>query len=193
MADVDGKVSRGIRNNNPGNIRRSSTHWQGMSSTQSDTSFITFDTPEHGIRAMTRIILNYQQNHQLNTVDGIVNRWAPPTENNTVAYVNAVARNVGVTPSTPIDLQANPQILSRLVNAIILHENGSNPYDPEVVSRGVQLRRVHPVGRTADSYMNDHMHTYIVPSMQSLAPLTINKDGFTFAGAGFSDNGDASM
>jgi hypothetical protein len=41
--------------------------------------------------------------------------------------------------------------------------------------------------------MNDHMHTYIVPSMQSLAPLTINKDGFTFAGAGFSDNGDASM
>jgi hypothetical protein len=174
MADVDGKVSRGIRNNNPGNIRRSSTHWQGMSSTQSDTSFITFDTPEHGIRAMTRIILNYQQNHQLNTVDGIVNRWAPPTENNTVAYVNAVARNVGVTPSTPIDLQANPQILSRLVNAIILHENGSNPYDPEVVSRGVQAATGAP-SRAHSGQLHERSHAHVHRAQHAKSRAAHNK------------------
>jgi hypothetical protein len=130
-------VARGIRNNNPGNIRHSNAHWQGMSVDQPDSSFITFNSPESGIRAMAVILLNYQRKHNLNNVQSIINRWAPPSENNTRAYVNAVAHRCGVRPDQTIDLN-NSMILGALVSAVILHENGSNPYDVDAIRRGVQ-------------------------------------------------------
>ena len=141
MSDVKAKAkARGIRNNNPGNIRHAGTLWQGQSKAQSDKAFITFNTPEMGIRAMARILLNYQIHHKLDTVDGIIHRWAPPKDHNdTPAYVNAVAIGVGVKPNDHIDLKGNPVVLNKLVNAIITHENGSNPYSPTVISAGVNL------------------------------------------------------
>ena len=81
-------TARGIRNRNPGNIR-----WvDGITSTylgcvgsdaapgaQKDTGFCIFDTDAHGIQALAHLLLIYQDRHGLNTVRGVINRWAPPS------------------------------------------------------------------------------------------------------------------
>lgn len=130
-------TSRGIRNNNPGNIDRNETKWQGMSKDQSsDPRFIVFDAPEWGIRALAKTLLTYQSKHGLNTVRAIINRWAPPVENNTDAYVNAVAKAVGVGPDSRIDLD-NYLTIRPLVEAIIHHENGQQPYSDKEIDEGL--------------------------------------------------------
>lgn len=117
---------RGIRNNNPGNIRLSGDKWQGLSPAQTDGAFFQFQTMEYGIRALVKILRKYQDSYGLDTVRGIVNRWAPPVENNTGAYVSAVAESVGVDPAAHIDTH-DTQTAFLLARAIIAHENGRIP------------------------------------------------------------------
>lgn len=126
--------TRGLRNNNPGNIRLGAA-WQGMSPTQTDESFVQFVSPEYGIRALARILDNYAA-RGLTTVASIINTYAPPAENNTGAYVMAVADALGVDPNAQIDVTST---LPRLVAAIIQHENGLQPYGMDVIQRGIAL------------------------------------------------------
>lgn len=126
---------RGIRNNNPGNIRRGTTNWRGMAATQTDAAFLQFQSPEYGIRAMTKILRTYQSAYGLRTVAGIISRWAPPTENDTAAYIATVARAVGKAPDAPLtDADLVP-----LVTAIIKHENGIQPYPENLIRAGVAM------------------------------------------------------
>lgn len=126
--------SRGLRNNNPGNIRKSSTAWQGMAPQQTDSAFVQFVAPEWGIRAMGKILQNYMA-RGLTSIQDIISTWAPPTENDTQAYINAVSGDTGIMPGS-IVTQAD---LPALVSAIIRHENGTNPYPPELVQQGLSL------------------------------------------------------
>ena len=130
---------RGIRNNNPGNIRWGDD-WQGLvpKTQQTDKSFCQFVSPEHGIRAMMIILRNYQLKHALNTVSGIINRWAPPNENNTQAYINSVADALNVTPDQRIDV-TDSRVMMKLLQAIIRHENGMQPYEFDVFVRAIDL------------------------------------------------------
>lgn len=130
---------RGIRNNNPGNIRWGD-EWQGLvpESQRTDKSFCQFKKPEYGIRAMIIILRNYQRKHGLNTVTGIIKRWAPPNENNTQAYINSVAQATGVTPDQRIDT-SDSRFMMKLLQAIIQHENGSQPYGFDTFFRAVEL------------------------------------------------------
>lgn len=114
---------RGIRNNNPGNIRLSGDKWQGLSPTQTDGAFFQFRTMEYGVRALAKILQKYQDSYGLDTVRKIINRWAPPVENDTGAYVNAVARDMGVDPGASIDVHDLSTAFG-LVRGIISHENG---------------------------------------------------------------------
>src|SRR3569833_3001877 len=84
-------ATRGLRNNNPGNIRKTATDWRGEV-VGSDSAFETFATPEAGIRALAVLLRNYQRKYGLRTVRAIITRYAPPSENNTESYVSAVAR-----------------------------------------------------------------------------------------------------
>lgn len=127
---------RGVRNNNPGNLRLSNDNWVGLSEKQTDGSFFQFDKPEHGIRALTRVLINYQNKHGLNTVREIISRYAPPNENNTESYINAVAKFVGVAPDDYIIVELH---MDKLVRAIIKHENGFIPYSHNVISDGISL------------------------------------------------------
>ena len=127
---------RGVRNNNPGNIERSAIAWQGEVA-GNDPRFATFETPEAGVRALAKNLIAYHDRHGLNTVDGIINRWAPPGENRTSSYAQAVARELGVKPGDPIDVR-DPAILNRLTTAIIRHENGSQPYPAATIQTGVE-------------------------------------------------------
>ena len=130
------KQTRGERNNNPGNIDRSNIKWQGMSTDQPDSRFITFGTPEDGIRALAKVLLTYYRKHGLDTVHGIVSRWAPSVENDTSSYVNYVADALGVTPDDQINVE-NPDMLVRLVKAIIHHENGRVIYSDATIEDGI--------------------------------------------------------
>lgn len=137
------KTPRGIRNNNPGNIDRTATKWQGMAEGQSsDPRFVVFKAPEYGIRALAKTLLTYRSKHGLNTVRGIINRWAPPVENDTGAYVRAVARAVGVGPEDPIDVRTLDHALP-LTIAIIIHENGQQPYTTAQLKAGLALAGIH--------------------------------------------------
>lgn len=117
---------RGIRNNNPGNIRRSGEAWQGLSPTQTDSAFFQFQSMAYGVRAMVKILRNYSTRYGLNTVQGIINRWAPPSENNTRAYVQSVADSLGVGANDALDLY-DVSTVAGLVRAIVNHENGRIP------------------------------------------------------------------
>ena len=129
--------TRGERNNNPGNIDRSSTLWQGQSPDQSsDPRFIVFTDPIFGIRALAKVLLSYFRKYGLNTVHGIIDRWAPPSENNTGAYVNHVATVLGVGIDAPINVE-DEQTLEVLVRAIIEHENGRCVYDDATIISGI--------------------------------------------------------
>lgn len=127
---------RGVRNNNPGNIRHSGTRWQGMSAEQTDPAFVQFITPEYGIRALSKLLDTYSNIYGLRTVRGIISRYAPASENDTAAYANAVARALGVSPDAQIDVQARK---AELVQAIIKHENGAQPYSLAQITTGVSM------------------------------------------------------
>ncbi|EML8439949.1 hypothetical protein WAB32_003313 [Salmonella enterica subsp. enterica serovar Newport] len=133
--DGSGDSARGIRNNNPGNLEYSKTNpWVGQ--TGDDGRFAKFETPEHGIRALGRNLLSYQR-QGIDTVNDIINRWAPPSDNNdTAAYIKAVCAQLGVTENQPLDA-SNPDTLQALCAAIIKHENGTQPYSPDQLSTGV--------------------------------------------------------
>lgn len=132
-ASADGP--RGVRNNNPGNLEASSSNpWIGQ--TGSDGRFAKFETPEHGIRALGRNLISYQR-QGIDTVGEIINRWAPPSDNNdTAAYIKAVCAQLGVTANQPLDA-SNPDTLQVLCAAIIKHENGTQPYSHDQLSTGV--------------------------------------------------------
>ncbi len=132
-ASADGP--RGVRNNNPGNLEASSSNpWIGQ--TGSDGRFAKFETPEHGIRALGRNLISYQR-QGIDTVGEIINRLAPPSDNNdTAAYIKAVCAQLGVTANQPLDA-SNPDTLQALCAAIIKHENGSQPYSQDQLSTGV--------------------------------------------------------
>ena len=129
-------MARGIRNNNPGNIRHGGSQWQGMSATQTDTEYVQFNDPVYGIRALAKLLKNYQRNYGLNTINEIINRWAPPSENITGAYIANVSRIVGVDKDRQILVD---DYLPGLVTAIITHENGSQPYSGEQIAEGIRL------------------------------------------------------
>ena len=118
-------TSRGIRNNNPLNIRKTDTSWKGEVG-GADNEFETFSAPEWGIRAAARILQTYQEKYGLNTVRGIVGRWAPPSENDTSAYVQAVSIWADFEPDDPLDM-TNYDTVYRLLRAMARMENGKPP------------------------------------------------------------------
>ncbi|TFZ46118.1 structural protein P5 [Stenotrophomonas maltophilia] len=133
-------IPRGVRNNNPGNIDRSSVVWQGedrsTEALQRERRFCVFLTPQAGFRALGKTLLTYQRKHGLRTVKEIINRWAPPIENDTTAYVQEVAKAVGVSPSEVVRLDT-PVTLERLATAIAKHENGGLFWRRDVIVAGI--------------------------------------------------------
>ncbi|PHM60984.1 structural protein [Xenorhabdus ishibashii] len=130
-------MTRGIRNHNPGNIRHGDK-WRGLRDIQTDTSFCQFVAPEYGIRAMLKILRNYERKYGDNTIRQFISRWAPPNENNTESYIAYVCQSVGVTSSAVVDVE-NVATMRRLVKSIIQMENGQQPYSDEVIKRAFEL------------------------------------------------------
>lgn len=119
----------GIRNNNPGNIRRSSIKWFGLSPDQTDPNFCQFETAALGLRALLKNLINKQAIHGLHNVRDIVSSWAPASENNTEAYIAAVAGGMKVAADAPLDLH-RAEVAISFAKEIVRHENGEPPGAP---------------------------------------------------------------
>lgn len=126
--------SRGIRNKNPGNLRYNGIQWDGLVG-EDDAGFCVFRQHLWGLRAMARVLMNYQDRHGINTIRGVVERWAPDTENETQAYVDHVASDLGVDPDQPIVIKT---ILPRLMVQLIEHENGEQPYSKALIIDAIE-------------------------------------------------------
>jgi len=128
-------IPRGIRNNNAGNIRHGSSKWKGMAQNQTDSAFVQFVSPEYGIRALSHVLDSYAR-RGANTVRKIIDIYAPPVENDTSAYVDSVALALGVGADQIINVQTHK---ADLVEAIIQHENGQQPYAVSQIASGVLM------------------------------------------------------
>lgn len=135
-------LTRGIRNCNPGNIRRGD-NWDGLveNGKEKDSSFCVFQSPQYGIRALTKILLNYEKRYGINTVKGIINRYAPSSENDTESYIKHVCEVLGVGEEDSLNLY-DKNILLTLIKAIIKHENGVQPYQDSVILAGMYMAGV---------------------------------------------------
>ena len=141
------KTPRGIRNHNPGNLRRTQDPWQGLAPQQMDREFFQFASPKWGIRALARTLITYQDRSGLRTIRGIITRWAPSSENDTGAYVRAMASAIAIGADDPIDVHSNA-VLRALVLAIIRHENGQQPYTDAEIDAGLVLAGIEPAQRS---------------------------------------------
>lgn len=145
---------RGIRLENPGNIRRGPTAWVGESTLQDDPDFLRFDKPEYGLRALMKILITYQSKDEVEHVQGMISRWAPPEENDTVSYIADCCARVGINQDDFLNLSI-PQSLVRMAQAIVHHENGACPdptlpnwYDETIYEEAVAM--VLPQTKTAN-------------------------------------------
>ena len=90
------KTPRGIRNNNPLNIRKGND-WQGERHPQTDPAFEEFESMEMGLRAGLKVLQSYVKK-RIDTPAAIVGRWAPANENDTKAYLDYVCKRARLTP-----------------------------------------------------------------------------------------------
>ena len=134
-------MSRGVRNNNPGNIRRSAVKYRGEKHPSTDPAFKQFESAAWGYRAMFVVLHTYRQRHGLKTLSEMIGRYAPPAENATDRYVAAVARESGIAADQPLHTLDRTQ-MTAIVAAMSRVENGV-PADPQEVAEGWELFKKH--------------------------------------------------
>lgn len=116
-------MSRGLRNNNPGNIRRSRVRYQGEVRPSRDPEFKEFETMAYGYRAMFRLLDTYSSRYGLRTIRSMLNRYAPPEENLTDSYIRFVANYSGIMPDEEVETRSKCDMIP-IVAAMSKIENG---------------------------------------------------------------------
>ena len=136
-------LPRGIRNNNPLNIRKSKDKWKGLRAVQADAQFCQFETLEYGWRAAFYLLTRtYYHKYRLYTIRAIISKWAPPCENNSKAYVENVSRLTGIDPDEPIGIPSErPARWIALGMAMAIQENGFESLDYFAMLRGWEMCR----------------------------------------------------
>ena len=141
-------MKRGLRNNNPLNIRHSSDRWEGVRKEQTDKPFVQFKSMAYGYRAAWRILQTYYERFCMQsktfTVRNIITRWAPPTENDTEAYIISVLKLSGIGGKENMLPPCNASgygRLSRLLMAMTCIECGirMEQVDTEAICQGYRL------------------------------------------------------
>ena len=127
---------RGLRNCNPGNIRRSTTRYKGEVA-GGDPDFKCFRSAAWGYRAVFVLLHTYRVRYGIDTLRGMIGRWAPPCENDTESYLAAVARRAALDPDQTVDT-LDRSTMTPIAAAISAVENGV-PASEEEVAEGWRL------------------------------------------------------
>ena len=130
-------MTRGIRNNNPLNIRHSADRWEGRRKEQTDPSFVQFESMAYGYRAMFVLLDTYRCRYGLTTIRQMINRYAPPKENFTEGYIRFIVSSTGIAPDEEVDTRAARDMVP-IVRAMSEIENGIKAVR-EDVERGWEL------------------------------------------------------
>ena len=141
-------LPRGIRNNNPLNIRRTAKdQWKGLRAQQTDASFCQFESLDYGWRAAFYLLTRtYYHKYRLFTIRAIISRWAPPNENLTSTYIQNVCRLTEIPPEIPPDEPIGipsdqPERWMAVGWAMAIQENGTESLDYFAMLRGWGLAR----------------------------------------------------
>ena len=139
---------RGLRNNNPLNIRRNNTCWKGMKKEQTDAAFVEFESLAYGYRAAWRVLYTYfyrfVTQKKAFTVANIIGRWAPPNENDTQSYIHSVLSLTSIGGKEkllpPTSVEGYPK-LAKLLSAMTVMENGirMDEVDTQAILEGYKL------------------------------------------------------
>lgn len=116
-------MSRGLRNCNPGNIRRSKVHYLGEVRPSQDSDFKQFESMAYGYRAMFVLLDSYRRRYALNTLRQMLNRYAPPSENFTEGYIRFVSQKTGILPDEELNTRSERDMVS-IISAMSEIENG---------------------------------------------------------------------
>ena len=130
-------MSRGIANNNPGNIRRSRVRYRGECHPSTDASFKQFESMAWGYRAMFVLLDTYRKRYGLSTLRDMIMRYAPPEENHTALYIDAVCDVTGIAPDERLNTRCREDMVP-VVAAMSRVENGAAANLREV-ERGFDL------------------------------------------------------
>lgn len=115
-------LSRGIRNNNPGNLNFAGQKGATLESGP-NARFASFPTMLEGITALDRQVMLYLKRGK-NTIDQIIDIYAPSSDgNNTSSYKSYLSQYTGLGVKEKID-GSNFEIMRKLIQGIINHENG---------------------------------------------------------------------
>lgn len=139
---MDKKIEpRGIRNNNPLNIRKGS-NWQGEKYPQDDKSFEQFESMQYGVRAGFIILRRYISGYngltqRFNTIEKIISRWAPASENDTRAYIAQVERLTGIPSRQQISFSQRSFMVA-IVDAMIRVECGQ-PIEKSIIESAYDM------------------------------------------------------
>jgi len=136
-------ITRGVRNNNPLNIRRGKDQWQGLSKKQTDPHFCQFVNMAYGFRAAFKLLTRtYYHTYRLYTISAIVRRWAPPQENDTERYIQRVASLMNYDPDMPLGIPSQaPERWMALVMAMARVECGTKSLDYMAMLEGWRMSR----------------------------------------------------
>jgi len=147
QGEIASNAPRGIRNRNPGNVKRSGSNWIGKvpHAQSTDPIFEQFTDPKWGIRVIAYLLLVYQRDKGKRTVRALISEpggWAPSnTDKNPASYATHVANAIGVPADAYIDLFARDALLAGMVQAIIQFENGQQPYSANLIGEAIRLAR----------------------------------------------------
>lgn len=130
-------MSRGLRNCNPGNIRRSKVRYKGEVQPSRDVEFKEFCSMGYGYRAMFVLLDSYRSRYGLCTIRQMLGRYAPPSENFTEGYVRFVSSRTGIAPDEIVNTRAARDMVP-IVAAMSQIENGV-PATMEDVELGWRL------------------------------------------------------
>lgn len=143
-----GREPIGIRQNNPGNLRQ----WPGAGQ---NGGYAQFGSANEGLTAAAQNLLSYQRKHGIDTIAGIVNRWAPAGDRNNVpAYISDLSKQTGFAPNQKLNL-SDSKTLAPLLSGIVKHESGYNPYSADAIERAVQTALSNtPANRNGNDTIN---------------------------------------
>ena len=132
------ETSRGLRNKNPLNIRINKDKFVGEVLPSTDTAFKQFISMAYGYRAAFVTLATYHKRGR-DTIQKIIEAWAPANENNTEGYIAKVEKWSGIDRSNVLFTEGNKDKYIKIVAAMSRVENGVVA-DLSDVTKGFELQ-----------------------------------------------------
>ena len=136
----------GMRLNNPGNIRPGAGFFG-----ESGQGYAKFVSDAAGLRAIQRLLMTYGNQYGINTLRGLANRYAPPSDNNpTENYIEFLSQKTGINPDEPINLAERG---AEIIPAIIGFEQGKQPFSQEMINTAINAAQFDDEDKIADALL----------------------------------------